>query len=343
MSSLLVDHITELTGQRDRGRLDVALADAVMQLLQPESVVIARVVGDSVDPHWMTRARARRGEVGVAADPAWTAPKDLPALSAHPLRQAALAGQVVIGHEANLLLSVFPLATAGDITGVVEVHTEAPPSDSDKALVAGILRIFRNIENLLDGSERDVLTGLLNRNTFDDTFYKAIENAQTPTGSAMGGRRQPPADGKWWIAMVDIDFFKKVNDNHGHLIGDEVLILMARLMCETLRFQDRLFRFGGEEFVIVMQCPSQAHAGRALERVRAHTEAFTFPQVGRMTVSIGFTQIGVGDSPVTALGRADRAVYHAKAHGRNQVCCHADLVASGHMDAEESVGEIELF
>ena len=342
MSSLLVDHLTELTGQRDRDRLDIALADAVAQLLQPRSVVIARVVGDARDQHWMIRAHARRGHVGVTADPAWATLKDLPAVAAHPLRQAALAGQVVVGDEADARLSVFPLLTAGEITGIVEIHTEAPLSASDKTLVDGILRIFRNIENLLDGSERDVLTGLLNRNTFDDTFYKAIENTQSPADSAPG-RRQPTADGQWWIAMVDIDFFKKVNDTYGHLIGDEVLILLARLMCETLRFQDRLFRFGGEEFVIVLQCATQEHAGKALERVRARTQAFSFPQVGQMTVSIGFTKIGAGDSPVTALGRADRAVYHAKANGRNQVCCHADLVASGHMQADESVGAIELF
>ncbi|HKW83092.1 MAG TPA: diguanylate cyclase, partial [Burkholderiaceae bacterium] len=100
---------------------------------------------------------------------------------------------------------------------------------------------------------------------------------------------------------------------------------------------------GGEEFVVLMRCAGADAAGHAFERLRKNTEAFVFPQVGRLTVSIGFTKIAAGDSPSSALERADRAVYHAKAKGRNQVCSHSDLIASGQLAAGENVGEIELF
>ncbi len=150
---------------------------------------------------------------------------------------------------------------------------------------------------------------------------------------AVAPKRRADAGGHWWIAMVDIDFFKAVNHTHGHLIGDEVLLLMGQLMRNALRFGDRLFRFGGGEFVIVTSCDSEHHAGQALERVRRRAEQHAFPRVGRLTASIGFTRIAPSDSPGTALERADRAVYHAKSHGRNQVCSYADLVARGRLQA----------
>ena len=143
--------------------------------------------------------------------------------------------------------------------------------------------------------------------------------------------------------MVDIDFFKSVNDNYGHLIGDEVLLLLSRLMRSTLRFHDQLYRFGGEEFVVLIPCDTESNAATALERLRQNAESYAFPQVGRLTVSIGFDMILPNDSPTSALERADRAVYHAKAHGRNQVCSYRDLLAQGHLAAAEKVGEVELF
>ena len=143
--------------------------------------------------------------------------------------------------------------------------------------------------------------------------------------------------------MIDIDFFKAVNDSHGHQIGDEVLLLMARLMNASFRFHDRLYRFGGEEFVVLMRCDNARDAGHAFERLRRNAEAHVFPRVGHITISIGFTQLMPDDAPTDALERADRAVYFAKANGRNQVQHHAELVARGRLQISQKVGEVELF
>ena len=129
----------------------------------------------------------------------------------------------------------------------------------------------------------------------------------------------------------------------GHLIGDEVLILVARLMRSSFRSHDRVFRFGGEEFVVVLRCADHASAYAALERFRRNMEAYDFPQVGQKTASVGFTQILPGDSPSAACERADQAVYHAKRNGRNQVCSESDLVDRGLLKADVKVGDIELF
>jgi len=144
--------------------------------------------------------------------------------------------------------------------------------------------------------------------------------------------------------MIDIDHFKRVNDTYGHLIGDEVLLLLARLMRTCFRFHDQLYRFGGEEFVVLMRCKNEVDAGHALERLRKNTENHLFPQVGHITISIGFSEVRTGDTPSGAFERADKAVYHAKASGRNRVCSHAALVVEGILvEQATNMGDVELF
>ena len=342
----LIDHLADLTGQRDRDMLDVTLATAVSDLLRPRSVAICRAVGEGSEQRWTTRASLREGEVVATADPAWVSMEDLPLLDRYPLRCAALSGQMIVSGEAGVSVSVFPLSTDRETVGVVEVVTDAPLDANEQHVVSSVLRLFRNFQALLDYSERDTLTGLLNRKTFDDAFFKTIQQSPAAAAAACAGEERRHTGGAarpCWLAMVDIDFFKSVNDNYGHLIGDEVLLLLSRLMRSTLRFHDQLYRFGGEEFVVLIPCDTESNAATALERLRQNAESYAFPQVGRLTVSIGFDMILPNDSPTSALERADRAVYHAKAHGRNQVCSYRDLLAQGHLAAAEKVGEVELF
>jgi len=341
LQSQSLDHVATLTRMRDRDRLDEGLASALHELIAPRSVTIYRTVGEASDRRWVPRAQVRQGKPDLSFDTIWSGLEDLCLLDAHPQRCAALSGQVASFEAPGEHLTVFPLTTDMGTVGVVEVRTEQPLEATSRNLVSAILRINGNFQSLLDYSERDTLTGLLNRKTFDESFFKALQVA--PTVAAGDRRRVERAAQKSWLAMIDIDFFKSVNDNHGHLIGDEVLLLLARLMRRTLRLSDRVYRFGGEEFVAVMQCDSEPAIASVLERLRRDTEAFEFPQVGRLTISIGFTLILPTDSPSSALERADRAVYYAKGHGRNQVRSHGDLVAAGELKSDDNVGGIELF
>jgi len=241
-------------------------------------------------------------------------------------------------------LSLFPLATDRDIVGVLEVDTLQPLAPEQTRLVSSILRVYRNFQGLLDYSERDTLTGLLNRKTFDETFMRSA--GEPPPAAAVvtatGGRRHGVEFGTW-LGIIDIDHFKGVNDGHGHLIGDEVLLLLSRLMRTSFRFSDKLYRFGGEEFVVLMRCASATDAARALERLRDNVQRYAFPRVGQITVSVGFTEVRATDTPSSAFERADRAVYFAKGNGRNQVANHAELVASGKLAEDARVGDMELF
>ena len=341
--SELVDHLAHLTGFRDRDVLDVTLVGAFKDLLRPVSVAIYRTVADAHGERWLTRARLGRDDVAATADPAWIELDLLPRIDDRPLRRDCLRTQEVLVRPGTPNLSVFPVATDREVVGVLEIETEQPMSSNDQRMVGSILRIYRNFQGLLDYSERDTLTGLLNRKTFDETFMKSAVEPPSCALHAEEGRRASTAGHGHWLGVIDIDHFKNVNDGYGHLIGDEVLLLLSRLMRSSFRFHDRLYRFGGEEFVVLMRCGSDQDAANAFERLRANTEHYAFPQVGHITVSVGFTEVKPTDTPSAAFERADKAVYYAKTHGRNQVCSHAELVARGELVDGSKVGDVELF
>ena len=340
--SQLADHLAHLTGHRDRDVLDTTLAAALRDLLRPRCVSIHRCVGGEGQARWLTRARLGAGDVAAHADPLWVDLESLPRIEDFPQRAAALVQDspvVVLGQPVT---TVFALITDREVVGVVEVETVVAIDPEHLRLVGSILRIYRNFQELLDYSERDTLTGLLNRKTFDEAFYKI--SAAVPSGAgAHGDRRCDTGPPRHFIGVVDIDHFKRVNDRFGHLIGDEVLLLLSRLMRSSFRFHDRLYRFGGEEFAAVMRCASREHAAGAFERLRTNVGDYDFPQVGRISISIGYTEVQAGDTPSAAFRRADEALYWAKGHGRNQVCSHAELLLHGHAAAASATGDVELF
>lgn len=337
-----IDHLAELTRYRDRDLLDVTLVVAFRDLLRPRSVAIYRKVGEAGNERWLTRARLTTHDVVASADPLTASLSSLPALAEHPARCEALTGRTVVCTRDGVNLSLFPLTTDREVVGVLEIETDDALGIDKQHTVCSILRVYHNFESLLDCSERDTLTGLLNRRTFDETFLKAV--VTKPAAPSVDGRRLDKDDYPYWVGMIDIDFFKSVNDKFGHLIGDEVLLLQSRLMRNSFRYYDRLYRFGGEEFVVLLRCPDEATTAEVLERLRNNTAQYLFPQVGRITISVGFAQVQPGDSPSSALGRADQAVYYAKSHGRNQVQGYADLLARGEIEAATlKIGEVDLF
>lgn len=341
--SELIDRLADLTGQRDRDVLDVTLVGALRDMLSTVSVSIYRCIGDAGEERWLTRARLVGAAPAAESDPAWFELDHLPRVEAHPERLAALREDRIIALPGATHRTLFPVSTDREVVGVLEVETKRRIGTRQKRVVGSVLRIFRNFQGLLDYSERDTLTGLLNRKTFDESFLKATSELPTAPDSEADGRREFMS-GSHWLGVIDIDHFKRVNDNYGHLIGDEVLLLLSRLMRGSLRTRDRLYRFGGEEFVALIRCTDADSALFAFERLRSNIEHYAFPQVEQVTVSVGFTEVVAGDTPSGAFDRADKAVYYAKAHGRNQVQHHALLVARGELDVTgPQASDIEMF
>ncbi|MDP3875667.1 MAG: GGDEF domain-containing protein [Methylobacter sp.] len=191
--------------------------------------------------------------------------------------------------------------------------------------------IYRNLVILHDTKERDVLTKLPNRQSLDVRLLQVCEHYRyidNPEGESS------------WIAILDIDHFKRVNDDFGHLYGDEVLLTFSQLMGKCFRYNDFLFRFGGEEFVVILNLASQKMAMTIFNRFREAVANYHFPTVGRITVSIGLTRINGVSMPTTQLDCADKALYYAKENGRNQVILYENMIIP---EQDNIANEIELF
>lgn len=343
----VVEHLATLTGSRDRDVLDVTLVGAFRDLLRPQLVAIYRCVGEEGRQRWLTRAHLLPGDATASADPLWSDPERLPALDTAPDRLACMKRNAPVAVEpgqGQAARTYFPLDTEHEAVGVLEIHTHAALDQEAWHLIGAVLRVYRNFQGLLDYSERDTLTGLLNRKTFDVCFLRlaAQVSAAEKVVTLPQDRRHMPARSVW-LGVVDIDHFKRVNDTHGHLIGDEVLLLLGRLLRSTFRYYDHLFRFGGEEFVVLMRCGGAADALGAFERLRRNVECYAFPKVGHITVSVGVAQLRGGDSPTACFERSDKALYHAKQQGRNQLHDFAALVAQGRLKDEDRSSDVELF
>ncbi|NBU28755.1 MAG: diguanylate cyclase, partial [Caulobacteraceae bacterium] len=173
----------------------------------------------------------------------------------------------------------------------------------------------QNLDHSLELAVTDQLTGLHNRRYMEGQLSALARRA------AMGG--DPVA-----ALMIDIDYFKKINDNFGHDVGDEVLREFAVRLASNVRAVDLPCRYGGEEFTVIMPDTQIEDAERIAERIRLHVAGSPFRVAGgellTVTISVGVAAtIGTSDTPETLLKRADSAVYEAKHAGRNRVISKA--------------------
>jgi len=122
--------------------------------------------------------------------------------------------------------------------------------------------------------------------------------------------------------MFDIDYFKQVNDNYGHDAGDEILIKLSKLVKSKVRPMDKISRYGGEEFLILVPETSASNAFEMAENLRKIISQYKFDKPPQITVSIGISQFIVGDTINDVLKRADISLYQAKNSGRNKVVYH---------------------
>lgn len=213
-------------------------------------------------------------------------------------------------------------------------------------ILIGLVKIYQNYVSILLDNQTDTLTGILNRKTFDDRIMKLIEikkRQKKETGSQLNERRSGNPD-RFWLGIFDIDDFKKVNDTFGHIYGDEILILISRIIQKVFRTSDMKFRFGGEEFIIVMKADNSEDAFTVFERLRNEVANYTFPQTGRITISTGIVEITGSETPSVFVGQADNALYFAKHNGKNMTCIYSDLVEQGLIKPPAiKKGEIILF
>jgi len=245
--------------------------------------------------------------------------------------------QIVVDTQAKTGIRVIhPIKGASGIFGFLVIECEKN-NPHDQELVSILLGFYKNYVSLLNDNQRDKLTGLLNRKTFDEKVLRIIASQRSSPVRASDGR------GDYCLAILDIDHFKRVNDKFGHLYGDEVLLLFAQAMIDAFRGGDLLFRIGGEEFVVVLKDVDLNRALLVLERFRQTVEDSRFPQVGKITTSIGASLVTGADLPATVIDRADQALYYAKSNGRNQACAYENLIIEGKLKISKDESNAELF
>lgn len=164
----------------------------------------------------------------------------------------------------------------------------------------------KNLAELDHLASTDKLTGTWNRRRFAEALVNEMDRLR---------RYNHPLS----LLIIDIDFFKKVNDIHGHTAGDQVLVTLATVVQSTLRTSDSLTRWGGEEFIVLCPNTTLSTASVLAERLRECVAQADFPEVGEVTVSLGVAECTGNETWEQWFKRADAALYRAKSGGRNQV------------------------
>ena len=332
----LLRSLIDLTAQREREQIDGGLATAIVQRAGAVECRVYGMTAGQGRPQLTLHAVTSGGTTTLTTpdQPAIARPLgDFPVLAAAIETHAAQSVECLPDNAVATWMTVWNESGALP-EACVRIVTVVPPEPAVIDDLHGLLALYRNFTRLLDDNERDSLTGLLNRKTFDRRFSELVGTAQSaaplPPDLLHAERRTGDAVTAHWLGVIDIDHFKKVNDQFGHVYGDEVLILLANILKASFRDQDRVYRFGGEEFVVLLRATTAEDAKKSFERLRARVEAHEFPQIKQVTISLGFASI-THETPVAILGHADQALYYAKEHGRNQVCFYDKLAASGHI------------
>jgi diguanylate cyclase (GGDEF)-like protein len=329
-----IEALLDLTGRHNKQELTACLVENVRKISASSTIAVYEVFTTDGD-----RGPADNPSDVVVRNTSNSAWLGEPLAQHEGFIECVATKQIVRLTRANPLSTriIFPVRGARGVIGLLAIDCHSADAET-LYMIEALSQVWKSQQFLLDRNEHDALTGLLNRQALESRMPHLF-------GVDPGGLQSPSgAPACKCLAMFDLDKFKEVNDKYGHLFGDEVLVHFARLMNKSFRPYDDLFRYGGEEFVVILQNVELEKALSILERFRSAVETYDYPQVGKKTVSIGVIQIAAGGMPSTLLDRADKALYYAKQHGRNRICAYEHLLNSGQLQERDvSSGDVELF
>jgi diguanylate cyclase (GGDEF)-like protein len=339
--------LLDMLTARTRRDLDASMVHAIMDVLQPRSVTIARLVKTPKGERWWVSARLRAGEIAALGDSEKDSPERMGNPSSYPSRLEALISPepithaTLVGEQGAGVLTTFELVSESHGPAVLEIETSAQTITNDQRLITAVLRSYRHMDALVSHPHRDPTTGLLNHVALADTFDRhGLFKNGLPLFMEEGGassvfvfegdmdRRNAPNRPVYFLGVLDIDRFNEINAFCGHEIGDQVLVLTVRILRNSFRHRDRFFRLGADEIATVIRCQNVADATAAFERFRSQFNRFFFPNVGFVTGSIGLTQIRTVDTAMSALTRAQKAIDEAKEGGRDRIVCLDQSISS---------------
>ncbi len=252
---------------------------------------------------------------------------DLPAEVIALTDNVRLLGKPCTRKVGKELLVAYPLFGGNDVCGYFVFQRDREVQAAEDATIRGVLEVFSNYYALLDISQRDRLTGLFNRQALEGSFERIWRVLGRPDHFAEreDGRRTLPGE-NYWLAVIDIDHFKKINDGYGHDIGDAVLRNFYKAAAAAIRPDDMLGRAGGEEWLLVMPVAQPGAEQAVFERMRnavANMPSDGLPAGLSVSFSMGVARLQPGEALTHVLRRADLALYEAKQSGRDRMAIAA--------------------
>ena len=297
-------------------------AGSSIAVLRSDGLVLSRVpilpdlIGTSLasTPPWVEHiTRAKKGVFITDRDP-FTGQARIVAfshMSDYPLIIAATAtlnGVLQSWREQMTLLVTFALLLSFGFSvlavKLMRAVRAGEQAHADVQKYAAALEETNQQLNIL--SVTDKLTQVYNRTKLDAVIQQEVNRTK---------RYQPDLS----LIMLDIDHFKRINDEFGHTVGDSVLVLVATVLQDSIRKTDTVGRWGGEEFLIILPQTNQEQALAVAEKIRQAIASAHFAIAGLVTASLGVTSLSEGDNEQQFLTRADAALYRAKEAGRNRV------------------------
>lgn len=340
----VLQSVVNMTGHRDVDSLEYGLVVTLTELLQLNSISLYKVVGDKPEDgieEVVYLSLGEKGEIQTRCKQH----NEINIVKEDQYLYRCISDREEISYKNSFngqMHILIPLMCDEKIIGAIEMTSNKDLSKF-KELINGITRIYENYLYILNKSERDKLTGLLNRHSFDTKLSRLLQKQKDDKQPQIENeRRQQATDSYAWLAIFDIDHFKKINDKFGHVCGDEVLLMLSQKMKDFFRSTDLIFRFGGEEFVIILEPVPHEMAERTLEQFRKNIADGNFPLIEKITISGGYVKVTDLHYPVKFIDYADQALYYAKENGRNCIYSYESLVEKGEL-SKHKIGKVQLF
>ena len=346
MDHSILESVIKITNQRDVDSLEYSLVATLAEMIPVNKIGIYRLVDDgytiTLEEVLLLSLQENQNQSNIE----WT--DSHKKLTRDDDIQKCMNSGLPIRFEKNdcLYRLIIPISCGTKVVAALNIISKEDLSDKVK-LLEGMIRIYENYLFILNESERDKLTGLFNRRTFDkklDRLLQIQRNNQIRLVESESDKekRSLRPYSETWLAIIDIDDFKRVNDSYGHMFGDGVLLLLSHKMKLCFRQTDYIFRFGGEESVVILEPHPKQQAYDTLDRFREAISKHQFPLVGKVSVSIGYARITETDYPPAILDSADKALYYAKQHGKNSVYNYETLVTDGAIEKTRMSSSINI-
>ncbi len=345
MQSNFLQFVVDITQQRDLDSMESSLVTTLAKLLP---VIAVSILNTNRENNVVCTETVISLTIDAkkASPYCWDIESHTPVSNKHLLACTSSSRSTTYRHETGYFRYLFPVNDDAHTIACMVIDSYEDLS-AQMDMIESFVKIYQNYRILFNESERDKLTGLFNRRTFDNKLSRLFKiqqqhNSEKKTGHQHERRLFEAADSAWLI-IIDIDNFKRVNDDYGHVFGDEVILTVSQIMKACFRKTDLLFRVGGEEFVILIEPVAENVAANLIEVFRKAVADHDFSQIGTITISAGYARVKENDYPPAVFDFADKALYYSKQHGRNCSHNYETLVQEGEITPSKRGGNVDIF